>query len=396
MGNPKILVIAPFMHFHGGHWDMFPRNLACGFALNGAEVTLAYPVLTRDILNLFNLPVRRICLTDMSSGFPAWLRWAWPRLAGDPVYQCIAWTLTLPKGSYDLVYWTDFQAGNQKRIWPLALFRRLGLYPYKTGFTEHFAFAWRAHILQRNLGLDRVRLRGFHMFVHSGPLLALLRKAMAYPEVGHYIPWGLWPDPIREDERAAARLELEIPDEARVLLVFGTQQVERKQIDVLASVLGRMELAKPLVLIFAGKTIEGEVHPFDGHCIGERNNLRVITELKVIPEERIRLYFSCADGIWANYKTFLAASGVLTDALGAGRLVIGRDCGEIGALCRDHDFALLCPADGNDAVERILNEFLEMSDVDLRRYEEASRRAAGSFSWTKFAEEILKVTGVRE
>lgn len=384
--KPRILVVAPLMHYSGGHFNTFARNISCGFSLNHADVTLLYPRPINE-LNFFDLPIKKICVENCLAESPFWFRKIWRLLEEQPIYQCLAWLMTIPRRHYDLVYWTDFEAENQRRIWPLAFLMRLGLYSHRTAFTEHHAFSWKSHAIQRWLFLDRLRLSGIQMIVHSAALLEHLRITMRWPTIGKYIPWGLWPNPVSEAERALARQTLEIPDNGRVLLVFGTQLVVRKQIDILADAVAGMALSGPLIVICAGKYTENKPHPF--LQVPNKDNLTVILDLQAISEEKMREYFSCADIVWTNYIHFIAASGVLTDAFAHGRPVIGCNVGEIAGLIKKYECGLVCPPGNKAAIEETIQTFLEMPISRLASMSDAARVAAQDFIWSNIAKEIM-------
>lgn len=295
------------------------------------------------------------------------------------------------KGDYDLVYWTDFEPDNQQSTWPLALASLAGLYRHRTAFTEHHTFSWSKHRWQRLFRLDRIRLRHMELFVHSRQLLDWIRLNMRWPDKGHYLPWGLWPDPATEEDRASARAALDIQADARVLLVFGMQAIRRKNIDILAEALRELSLPARMVILFVGKRVRDEPHPFDAHPLATKGNLYVRHEDAFIPNEKVKLYFAAADAVWAYYGDFQGASGVFAQALAHSRLPICAVASESGELCRSYGIGLPPPSDDVAGVRTAIMRFLSMDRGEQAVLEAATQGAAQAMSWPNIARGILDI-----
>ncbi len=317
---------------------------------------------------------------------------SWNVLKKNPILLCLAWTIFhVRKGDYDLVYWTDFEPDNQQSTWPLGLGSLLGLYRHRTAFTEHYNFSWSRHRWQRLFRLDRIRLRHLELFVHSRQLLDWIRLNMQWPDKGHYLPLGLWPDPADDEDRAAARAALGIPPEARVLLVFGMQAIRRKNIDTLAESLRDLPLAAPLVILFVGKRFSDEPHPFDEPALSTKVNLHVRHEDAFIPNDRVKPYFAAADAVWAYYGAFQGASGVFAQTLAHARLPICASSSESGELCRIHGIGLPTPTDDVAGVRTVIRRFLSMDRSEQARLEAATQPAAQVMSWPNVTRAILDI-----
>jgi hypothetical protein len=385
----RILVVGPFMH-RLGHYSTFPHDLARGFALNGAQVTVLAPA-QPALATPADAPYRLISLATLAAPGGAVARAAWYALQRAPILLALFWiALNTRTGDYDLVYWTDFKPDNQQSTWPLAIARCMGLYRHRTAFTEHYNFSWTRHRLQRLLRLDSLRLRKITLIVHSRKLLEWVRLNMAWPDKGHYVPWGLWPvDPTHLD-RTAARRALGMAEDARVLLVFGMQAIRRKHVDTLGAAIDRMTLDRPLTLVFAGiRTSHDEEHPFDAPALLAKPQLTVMRHEHFLDDDAVTRHFAAADAVWACYRDFMGASGVLCQAIAHRRLALCADAAESGALVADYGFGLMPARTDVEGVQQTLCRFIGMSAGEQASYEANTVAAARELAWPRVAQRIL-------
>lgn len=388
--NKKVLIVAPFMH-HLGHFSVFPLEMAAGFSMNGASVTLLHPFPSKSATRKYPA-IPALCLADQADRFAGLMKLLWRICSDNPILLCLAWLIIhVRPGTYDLVYWGDFKPDNQQSTWPLALASILGLYRHRTAFTEHHNFSWKKHRWQRLFRLDRIRLRHIEMFVHSRKLLEWIRLNMNWPGAGHYVAHGLWPDPASDEERRVARSALGIPDDARVLLVFGMQAIHRKEIDTLAEAVRTLPLDKPFVIMFAGMRVKDEPHPFEHPALVKKTNLHVQYHEAFIPDESVKSFFAAADAVWAYYGSFIGASGVLAQAIAFGRSPICSVASESGELCRRYKIGLTPPTDNPDGIRVAISEFLSMSDAEQKSLEDATHKIAGEMAWPNICRQIMGI-----
>lgn len=383
----RVMVVSPYAH-GGGHYPVFARDLSVGYARCGARVTLLFPRLVEGGFDFMGDTVVTVCLAEIQADLPAWLASLWPRL--QPVQQCLVWLiLKVGPEEWDFVHWTDLDPGNQRQVWPVALARLVGLYRFHTVFSEHHPFKWRSPVsrrMHRYLSLDRLRIGDFDMIVHSNDLLQQIRRIMAVDTLGRYVPWGLWPIPASSADRAAARTALGLASDARVLLVFGWQAVYRKKLDALAEAVSQFHAKTNLTLLFVGMHKDSEPHPF------KTGEWPVVVRLDpgFIPEQRTKQYFEACDCVWANYRDFPGASGVLQQSMAYGRMALCQASGEIGELCRRHDLGLILPSEGAIDLKVALDRFIDLSLEDQTRYETNARQAATHYGWPMIARAILE------
>lgn len=374
-----------------GHFAIFPMDLARGFTLNGADVTLLHPF-KAAASELVPEHFRTICLEQQKADFNRRMILAWRVFQRKPILICLAWIIFhTRKGDYDLVYWSDFEPDNQQSTWPLGLASLFGLYQHRTAFTEHHNFSWNKHRWQRLFRLDHIRLRRIEMFVHSKKLLEWIRLNMSWPDKGHYLPWGLWPDPITDYQRNAAKQSLGISRDNRVLLVFGMQAIRRKEIDTLADAIASLTLDKPLVVLFVGTRVSDEPHPFERPELVSKVNLHVQSHESFIHDDEVKSFFAAADAVWAYYGAFIGASGVLAQAIAHGRLSIASDSAEIGALCSQHGVGMLAPAGNLKGVQTVIARFMAMPPAEQETFESASQVAAHAMAWQMITQKIMDI-----
>lgn len=386
--SKRILVVGPFMH-RPGHFTTYPTDLARGFVINGAAVTLLSPFAPALPIPS-EAPYRYLCLAAMQPEFGKLMAAVWKRLHNAPHLLALVWiVLYTRKGDYDLVYWTDFKSDNQQSTWPLAVARTLGFFRHRTAFTEHHNFNWTRHRLQRLLRLDRLRLHNIKLIVHSTKLLDWVRLNMGWPEKGQYVPYGLWPRPSSHSDRLAAREKLGIAPDARVLLVFGIQAIRRKEIDTLANALETLTLDRPLVVVFAGMRTRDEAHPFDAPNLRDKPNLTVHRHESFIADNEVNAHFAAADAVWAYYGSFIGASGVLMQAIAYSRLSICANAGESGDLARQYGIGLLPPTDDAAGVAQVLQRFMTLSAQEQSGFEAAACAAASELAWPNAMQKIL-------
>lgn len=375
----RILVVSPFTH-QNGHFVTLPRDICCGLAAAGHEVTLVHARPFASELDWFGYDVRRICLKEGVATAPRLWRELWPRLATRPSNQCLAWVVwQLRPADYDLTLWTDFQA--QGNVWALRLATAAGMYRFRTAFFEHHppdaaenpAAAERARFTS-----DRLRVGNTPMIVFSSALLGAWRKRLGADAELVQIPHGLWPAFGDEQARARARCALQLSQDDFVLLVFGVQAVRRKHIDTLFDALSGFEPPNPMTVVFAGRTLDGVAHPFANW----RNGVISVKLIDgFVPEAKVQQLFEAADAVWANYRDFPGASGVLQQAIGVGRLSIASSDGEIGRLSRAHDLGVKVEDGSVDAIRECIRQLSSKPRAERMAREQQLASIASQYSW---------------
>jgi glycosyltransferase involved in cell wall biosynthesis len=297
----------------------------------------------------------------------------------------------LRPSDYDLVLWTDFQA--QTNVWALAFARRLGLYRFKSAFVEHHPPdepSRFSKMLPPAMCPERIRLHGLTILVLSRVLQSQWQERVGQGTKVEYVPYGLWPCTLPQSRRASARSILGIPAGARVLLIFGVQAVHRKHLDTLLQAAEGFSPQKPLWLLFVGASLGNEPHPFSNW---KGHGVEVRIENSFVSEELVETYFAATDAVWANYRNFPGASGVLLHAMGFGRLSLSANEGEIGALCKEHHLGVIVESESPQSLRDTLAQFVDMPEADQVKWEHDVAVLAQQYAWPEMAQQLLEKTG---
>ncbi len=300
----------------------------------------------------------------------------------------MAWIMwRIKPDEFDFVIWTDFQA--QSNLWPMAFFRLVRLYKFKLVFIEHHPPEchgdWPLHH-KMNLLADRVRLFKSRMFVFSKDLQALWSARLGGIKNVKYVPWGVWPKMQSDQLRINSRKDLGVAEHVRMLLVFGVQAVKRKHIDTLSDALRDFVPAVPLLIVFAGALNEKEIHPFSNW---KNPRIDVMFENGFVTESRANQYFAAADAVWANYRNFPGASGVLLQAIGYGRLSLSSSEGEIGMLSKEHNLGPVVDSPSVADLRNAVDRFVMMPKDKQRAWEPEVSLTSERYAWPEIAKQLI-------
>ncbi|HZO24546.1 MAG TPA: glycosyltransferase family 4 protein [Chloroflexota bacterium] len=184
-------------------------------------------------------------------------------------------------------------------------------------------------------------------------------------------------------ERAAARQQLGLPQNAELVLFAGLIEPYKGLADLIAA-FGTLAARRPLArIVVAGKPNE----PFATyqHQLAALGLLdRATLNLRFLPEPVLAAYLSAADVVVLPYRA-TTSSGLLFAARRFGRPIVATDVGDLGVVILDGETGLLVPPENparlGAAVERLL------ADPALAdRLGAAGQRAAlGPETWTEAA-----------
>jgi glycosyltransferase involved in cell wall biosynthesis len=218
------------------------------------------------------------------------------------------------------------------------------------------------------------------LVVHSpagrGALGALGRDAVVIPH-GSYI--GHYPDTIK---RAAARAQLDLPADARVLLAFG-QVRPYKGLDTLARTFAEIE-TPGVRLVIAGRPVAG-----GDAGLGAVRDDRIRLFLRAVADDEVQVFFAAADIVVLPYRNVLT-SGAAMLAFSFGRGVVAPRLGCLADLERSGGAILYDPA-APDGLRRALARALLVDTAALGRQ---ARRVARGLSWDAIARRHLTAYGL--
>jgi glycosyltransferase involved in cell wall biosynthesis len=202
------------------------------------------------------------------------------------------------------------------------------------------------------------------------------RNAIVIPH-GSYV--GHYPDTI---EREAARAQLDLPADARVLLAFG-QVRPYKGLATLARTFAEMDTAG-VRLVIAGRPVAG-----GDAGLAEVRDERIRLVLRAIPDDEVQIFFAAADVVVLPYRSVLT-SGAAMLAFSFGRGVVAPRLGCLADLERAGGAILYDPA-APDGLRRALARAVLVDAGALGRQ---ARRVVRGLSWDAIARRHLAAYGL--
>jgi glycosyltransferase involved in cell wall biosynthesis len=201
------------------------------------------------------------------------------------------------------------------------------------------------------------------------------------------VPMGLHTVGDARASREDARRQLDVPADARVVLLFGNLR-PYKGVDVLLDAASRMRAAVPRLLV----VVAGELW---ADCPDPRVRIAAlglgdVVRLRpgFVPDDEAGLLFAAADVVVLPYTHFDGQSASATLALSAGRALVVSDTGGLPELVRDAR-AVVPPGDARwlaAALTAVLN------DDGLRaRLEGDAEAVAATLGWMGVAEATAAV-----
>jgi len=189
----------------------------------------------------------------------------------------------------------------------------------------------------------------------------------ALREINTSIPSTVLPDPWEKSpelDRATARTRFRLPDDRTIFLHIGSSEKRKGLADALAAFDRLSE--NPLM---NGRTLLLRVGENDRLVERDRKRLESLAARDLVrvidgfvPEADFIEYFAAADWILLPYRNFRHSSGILSNALAAGRPVLAADHGLIAATVLESGCGIL---------------FRHRSRADLsRKIREAGEKAA--------------------
>lgn len=176
--------------------------------------------------------------------------------------------------------------------------------------------------------------------------------------------------------QAESRATLGLPEQARVLLLFGRLDAYKGGPELLEAV-ARLNEPK-LWLIVAGR----QVLPLDAAiaALPDAIRARIVVEPGPVPEERVPLLFHAADALVAPYRAVLT-SGAAMLALTLARPVLGPALTGLTDLIRDGIEGLLWTPGAERGLEQTIERFLTLSSDELAALRIRAAARAELFDW---------------
>jgi hypothetical protein len=159
-------------------------------------------------------------------------------------------------------------------------------------------------------------------------------------------------------------------------LAIGYLDVRKNLSKLLTAVLiCRHDRNLPIHLTLAGEFIEGQLDESGRQAMAQLRAEQALTELSGhIADDAYRAALARAHVVWAVYRQHDFASGVVIDAIAAGRGLMAQSTGVIGYYARRYSLALTQPSDASP--QAIADSFVQMRDRLRDHLLEAGTRAA--------------------
>lgn len=197
------------------------------------------------------------------------------------------------------------------------------------------------------------------------------------------------PDPaaIRPAVGSGARARLGLPEDALVLLVYGSIE-RRKGVAQLLDAARRPDFPGSVIVLLAGRQ-DADARELlssteNARLVGQR---RIVVRPEFQDDQAEADLFSAADMIWLGYVDFYGTSGVMLQAGRSGLPVVATDEGVIGWLAaRERLGPVVNPRDAA-AVARAIT-MLAREPATRRAFGERGRAFAGSHTLDAFAQAL--------
>lgn len=293
------------------------------------------------------------------------------------------------RGGYDVVHWQHFNV-----FPPLETFTASALGPLQKRLvtTVHDIDSWDA---VRGSSPDRLRRTyqaAARLIVHHEANRAQLAERFEIP-IGRIrvVPHGSY-DVFRTHpvDRTAARRLLGVPHDAPVVLFFGEIRRE-KNLDGLVRALAPVRRRVPDAMLL----IAGKLRHFDPELVTDeldRLGLRDAVDFRpvFVDDAHVDAYFAACDVVALPYRD-ITQSGVVFQAMTAGRPVVATDTGGLGHTVREAGCGLVVPVDDEAALAGALAELLSDPDRARELGERGREAAATTFSWERCARDTWAV-----
>lgn len=187
--------------------------------------------------------------------------------------------------------------------------------------------------------------------------------------------------------RDIARQELRIPENAIVILIYGTIN-SRKGVSMLMDALVLHELPKNIHLLIVGEINKSAQEVFLSKSVAQLvNENRIYIFNSFVDENLQQKVFAATDVVWLGYKDHYGMSGVLVMAAQARKVILSCNVGLIGWYTNLYNLGLSIDTEKMSEVKIAL---LELSDpVKIATYQNKIGDYFDDFTWPNAVEHIL-------
>lgn len=187
-------------------------------------------------------------------------------------------------------------------------------------------------------------------------------------------------------DKLASRERLDIPADAKAVLFFGEIRPEKGLIHLIRAVKILHSRLPSLRLVIAGRPRHMDM----SECLDEVANSgldkTVIARLDYIDDSLVEAYFTMSDLIAIPY-TSITQSGILFEAMTAGRPVVVTDVGAVGPTVRETGMGHVVPPGDEKGLAQAIADILENPELASEMSSNALRASKETYSWARCARE---------
>ncbi len=204
----------------------------------------------------------------------------------------------------------------------------------------------------------------------------------------HVIPLGVKPPEPEVMSQKQARQHLHLPEEAKILLSFGTNHIGKNFNVIFQAV---QDMPKTFYLVFAGKPAVGD-NARNPTLLGKKYNWTENTVVvnQFIPEADKPYYFYASDAILLSYvKELVASVSVLNEACQFQLPVIASDAGQLGEYVRDYNLGLTFMPENPGSLHQAIISFLNLGEEERLAIRANFHRFASDLPWQEVASKYI-------
>ncbi|MCG8371493.1 MAG: glycosyltransferase family 4 protein [Proteobacteria bacterium] len=293
------------------------------------------------------------------------------------------------RGGFDVIHWQHFNTFPPAETVMALAYR---MQRPRLVMTVHDVDAWSTVRAQFAALLRKTYRSADRIIVHHAANVGDLAKNHAIPaERIDVVPHGSYSGFAGAlPERAASRDALDIPADGRVVLFFGEIRPEKGLIHLIRSMGALRDAVPDLCLVIAGRPRHMDM----GDCMRAIDDLgigpNVICRLEYIADDDVQRYFAAADVVAIPYVA-ITQSGILFEAMTAGRPVVASDVGGVGPTVREKDVGLVVPPADEAALAEAIGDLLADDATRERMGRNGLRESATEYSWARCAADTRSV-----
>lgn len=165
----------------------------------------------------------------------------------------------------------------------------------------------------------------------------------------------------------SARAQLDIPEDAKVILVYGALN-ERKGIQPLIESLCLANFHDNLHLLLVGKQSEGLKNSIQAlaHKLTVKKQLHILD--RFVSQDEEQMAFAASNIVWLGYQGHFTMSGVLVLAATSGKPIIGTQQGLIGWYIQNQKLGICVDTQNQAAILKALNQLAREIEADDSAY----------------------------